>query len=238
MKVNFGKIVSISTVDWRGRSACVVFFNRCNFKCIYCQNHELLNKTNLVDIDIIKNKIKEQKNFISAIVFSGGEPTMQCIALEKLAKFSKDIGLLVGIETNGYYPIVLEKLSNKKLVDKIFLDIKTSLLDQKKYSEITGGIVDVNKKVIESLRIQNTVVEARTTVFRFIVDDILDIAKYLKEHDYKQTYVLQQGIPRYAPEEKIRKEKFVSKKELIDIAKNVSSLTGIKIRVDQNTACK
>ena len=235
MKVNFGNIISISTVDWRGRSACVVFFNRCPFMCSYCQNHKLLNKTNLVNIDIIKKKIDEQKNFISAIVFSGGEPTMQCIALEELAKFSKNLGLLVGVETNGYYPEVLKRLANKKLIDKIFLDIKTSLLDQKKYSEITGGMVDANKKVIESLRIQNAIVEARTTVFRFIIDDILDIAKYLKEHDYKQTYVLQQGIPRYAPEEEIRKQKFVSIKELMDIAKNVSSLTGINIRVDQNT---
>ncbi len=96
MRVNFGGVVPISTVDWYGRSAMVIFFNSCPFSCPYCQNFKLLNKVNFIDIEEVEKKILESNSFVSSIVFSGGEPTMQFDALEHLAKFTKYLGLLVG----------------------------------------------------------------------------------------------------------------------------------------------
>lgn len=234
IKVNFGGIEPISTVDWHGRSSCTIFLNMCQFRCPFCQNYKLLEKINIVDIDIIKNKIIESKDFISAVVFSGGEPTMQCIALENLAKFAKEQGLLVGIETNGYSTSVIKKLIEKDLLDKIFLDIKTSPLNTKKYSIITG-VENADKKIRESLKMildfHHDIVEVRTTIFRLIIDDILEIAKYLKENNYVSTYVLQQGIPYKAPKGEIRKERYVTIKEMTDIARNIHIETGIKTKI-------
>lgn len=229
LEVNFGGISPISTIDWYGRSSSVIFLSGCNFRCPYCQNHKIVNNVDWRDIDIIKKEIFSSIDFISAVVFSGGEPTMQINALLDLAKFSKENDLLVGIETNGYYPYVLRRLVEKGLVDKIFIDVKTNPLDNDKYRKITGGITDANKLVMESLMIKNVDIEARTTVFRSTIDDVLPIAKFLKENGYDK-YIMQQGIPENAPNEEIRKESRLTKKEMENIAKDASS-TGIRIKI-------
>ena len=47
--------------------------------------------------------IKKSKPFVSAVVFSGGEPLMQD-AIVPLAEFVREVGLAIGIHTNGCYP--------------------------------------------------------------------------------------------------------------------------------------
>lgn len=238
LKVNFGNIIPISTIDWPGRSVCTVFFNRCNFNCRFCQNYELLYETNLIDIDIIKDKILESKKFISAVVFSGGEPTMQCRALEELCKFVREHRLLIGIETNGYFTGMIKRLIEKNYIDKIFIDIKTSPLDEQRYSNITGYPNNVTKNIIETLNIifdGDIDVEIRTTIFKHNITDALEIAKFLKE--FKKIkgkdiiYVIQKGIPENAPDIDIRKEKPLKGKELKEIAKIILLTTGITTKI-------
>jgi pyruvate formate lyase activating enzyme len=194
MKLNVGKIISISTVDWHGKSSHVIFFNGCSLRCPYCQNYKLIDCKKLVDIEKIKKGILDAKMFISAVVFSGGEPTMQPDGLIHLAEFIKRQGLLVGIQTNGCFPGVLRKLARNKLVDKIFLDIKASPLKGYRYGQITNGAYIVADRVIQSLNIPDVTIEARTTIFRSL-NDSLEIAKYLVDSHYKGTYVIQQGVP-------------------------------------------
>lgn len=225
MKLNFGGMIPVSTVDWYGRSASVIFFNGCPFRCIYCQNHKLLDATNLIALEEIEEKILDVKSFISAVVFSGGEPMMQYEALEQLAKFAKEQGLLVGIETNGYYPKRLKRLIEKKLVDKLFLDIKAPLNDTQRYSTITGK-GDAAERALESLNL-GIATETRTTVFRSFAD-VSGIAESLAGHD--GTYVIQQGIPENAPDKEIQKEKLLSRNELVILAKSVSFLKDVRIR--------
>lgn len=236
MKVNVDKTISISTVDWYGRSSHVIFFNGCPFRCSYCQNYKLLDCKRSIDISDVEKSILDAKMFISAVVFSGGEPTMQRHELMYLAEFVKRQGLLVGIQTNGYFPDVLIELARNKLVDKIFLDIKADPLDQEKYSKITGNIYDASHRIIESLQISytfpNVTIEARTTIFRSL-NYAAEIARYLVEHDYRGTYVIQQGAPWNTPDKKIRKEDILTREELISIAKNINTdigLKGLKIR--------
>lgn len=69
--------------------------------------------------------IRTSQPFISGVVFSGGEPTMQQDALIALAKEVKQMNLLVGIQTNGFFPGTLEHLIEKRLVDKVSIDYKT-----------------------------------------------------------------------------------------------------------------
>ncbi len=233
-----GVIIPVSTIDWYGRSVSVVFFNGCNFRCIYCSNNEfirmsnflepLFRRGNAVDIEEIEKQILDAKSFISAVVFSGGEPTTteHLEGLEHLAKFSKEQGLLVGIETNGYYPEHLARLIEKKLLDKIFLDIKAPLNDALRYSMITGGIEDAAERVQRSLSF-GVPIEVRTTVFRSFVG-VAGIARSLKGHEC--TYVIQQGIPEYAPDEKLRKEKPFTRDELAALAESVSFLKDVRIR--------
>lgn len=76
----------------------------------------------MVEVDTIKQRIKSSLPFVSAVVFSGGEPTRQQEQLIELCKYSKELGLYVGVETNGFYPCGLRAI--KPYVDKVFLDIK------------------------------------------------------------------------------------------------------------------
>ncbi len=232
-----GIMIPVSTIDWYGRSASVIFFNGCNFNCLYCSNNKfievanrlepLFKKGTAVDIEEIEKQVLDAKGFISAVVFSGGEPTAHPRELEHLARFVKEHGLLVGIETNGYYPERLRGLIEKKLVDKLFIDIKIPPDDAKRYATITGGVGDAAEHVLRSLALQDVAIEVRTTVFRSFAD-VTGIARFLKDRDC--TYVIQQGIPEYAPDEKIKKEKPFTRDELAALAKSVSFLKDVRIR--------
>ncbi|MCX9015365.1 MAG: anaerobic ribonucleoside-triphosphate reductase activating protein [Candidatus Methanoperedens sp.] len=230
MKLNFGGMIPISTVDWYGRSASVIFFNGCPLRCLYCQNYKLLDENKPVELEEIEKKILSAKSFISAVVFSGGEPTMQYEALESLARFVKDNGMLVGVETNGYYPERLKHLIKKKLVDRLFLDIKAPVHSDK-YSIITGGVEDAGERVFESLQLIDIPLEVRTTAFRSF-SDISGIAESLIGRDL--TYVIQQGLPENAPDGEIRKEKPLARDELAALAESVSFLKDVRIRTKEN----
>ncbi len=153
--------------------------------------------------------------------------------LEHFAKFAKGEGLLVGIETNGYYPERLAELVEKKLLDKIFLDIKAAPDDAESYRMRTGrpDIRDSAERVLRSLDLRNVDIEVRTTVFRSFADDIARIAKFLAGRSI--TYVLQQGIPEYAPDKKIRQEKPLTREEMIALARSVSFLKDVKVRTKE-----
>jgi pyruvate formate lyase activating enzyme len=232
-----GIMIPVSTIDWYGRSASVIFFNGCNFKCLYCSNNKfievanrlepLFKKGSVVDIEEIEKQILDTKSFISAVVFSGGEPTAHPEELERLARFTKAQGLLVGVETNGYYPKRLRELIEKKLLDKIFLDIKAPPEDEQRYSMVTGSIRDAAGHALQSLALKGADIEVRTTVFRSLAD-VSGIAKSLEGHDC--TYVIQQGIPEYAPDEKLQNEKPFTREELVALAKSVSFLKDVRIR--------
>ena len=242
MKLIFsGIVIPISTIDWYGRSVSVIFFNGCNFKCLYCSNNNFIKVANqrieplykggsVMEIEEIEKNILYAKPFISAVVFSGGEPTTQYDALEHLARFAKEQGLLVGIETNGYYPERLSKLIEKKLLDKIFLDIKAPLDDAQKYSYITGGKDDAAGRARKSLDLNGIEIEVRTTVFRQF-SDVLGIARGLVGREC--TYVIQQGIPENAPEGEIRNELVLTRDELVTLARSVSFLKDVRIRTKE-----
>ncbi|QXO96465.1 anaerobic ribonucleoside-triphosphate reductase activating protein [Methanospirillum purgamenti] len=124
MHINFGGFVPLSTVDWRGKSVCVVFFRGCPVKCWYCHNQSILSGEDRRPVDEIKELIRSSSLLISGVIFSGGEATMQPAALFSLAEYSKSIGLSTGLHTNGVYPDVIKKLIDKRLIDHIALDVK------------------------------------------------------------------------------------------------------------------
>ncbi len=237
-----GIMIPVSTIDWYGRSASVIFFNGCNFNCIYCSNKNfidvtnriepLFKKGNVVDIGEIEKEILDAKTFISAVVFSGGEPTAHPHELERLAAFAKEQGLLVGIETNGYYPERLKKMIDKKILDMIFLDIKAPLGDKERYRIITGGIKDAPEKVQKTLNLKDVDIEVRTTVFPSFASFIKEIAENIEGRNC--AYILQQGIPDFAPDRDIKKEKPLTRDELAALAGSLVFLKDVRIRTREN----
>jgi len=136
IQVNFGGFVPLSTVDWRGRSVCTVFLRGCPVSCTYCQNSAILSGNDLRRIDDVIEMIRGSRSLVSGVIFSGGEPTMQKDALLALSKASKEMGLFVGVQTNGIYPNTLDALIHARLVDRVALDIKARWA---RYNNLLGG---------------------------------------------------------------------------------------------------
>ena len=203
-------IIPLSTVDWYGRAATVVFLMGCPFRCPYCQNHALLEMGKLTsepaDVEEIKSEIAKNSLLISAVVFTGGEPFQQFDALRSLAEFARSRGLMVGVETNGYYTRRIRQAIEERLVDLICMDVKAPFEpDCTPYLKICG--IDAAHHVSESLKLyklcrENKIdFEVRTTVFPDITDspqEIRSIATSIRELAGDVRYVIQQGIPEHA----------------------------------------
>ncbi|MDD1682068.1 MAG: anaerobic ribonucleoside-triphosphate reductase activating protein [Methanoregula sp.] len=180
-------------MDWRGRSACTVFFRGCPVRCTYCQNSTILTGKDERDLDEITDMIKGSLLAISGVVFSGGEPTMQKDALIALAKAAKGMGLAVGVQTNGVFPETLDALIKERLVDRVALDIKARWA---RYNNLLKGnyVKDVQKSLAlcreahESGQLAEF--EVVITLFRGYDDEVSIIAGEVGNTDL----VLQQGV--------------------------------------------
>ena len=199
IKVNFGGFVSLSTIDWRGRSVCTMFLRGCPLRCSYCQNEAIQQGEDLREIDEITDMIQTSSPFISGVVFSGGEPTLQKEALIELAAFAQKKGLAVGIQTNGFYPGTIETLIDKKLVDRVALDYKTRW-------EAFPGTWDgycatenenYERNVRRSIAICKRAVDAKIlTEFEVVLTVFYENGKYIREISDRNPdvpLVLQQG---------------------------------------------
>ncbi len=251
MKVNYADTIPLSTLDWRGKAAITLFFRGCPLRCLYCQNHPYLEEPDLVELDFVKEQMRNSRPFVSAVVFSGGEPLMQKTVVP-LAEFAKEIGLSVGIHTNGCYPDMAAELVKRKLVDKFFIDIKAPLDNPELYGKVAGwGKYEAVKKnpdeitasIIETIEIAESCgllePELRTTVIRNLVgseEEIASIAAWISEHvkNGEVIYVLQQGIPEHSLQENLRKTRVLEREELYDLGKVAKTfLKNVRIRTKE-----
>ncbi|WP_333582722.1 anaerobic ribonucleoside-triphosphate reductase activating protein [Methanoculleus bourgensis] len=191
--VNFGGFVPISTVDWRGRAACTVFLRGCPARCFYCHNVALQGGEDLRDADEVLEMIRGSRTIAGAVVFSGGEPTLQGPALIHLAAAARTMGFSVGLHTNGMFPRVIEDLLDRHLVDMIALDIKTTW---ERYDDLLGvAAVDAVKASLAACKRAKAdgslgSCQAVVTLFRGRESDVLAIAEATRGLDL----VLQQGV--------------------------------------------
>jgi pyruvate formate lyase activating enzyme len=199
IQINFGGFVSLSTIDWRGKSVCSVFLRGCPLRCSYCQNEEIQAGEDWREIEEIFAMIQSSVPFISGVIFSGGEPTMQKEGLIALAQFVKKLNLAVGIQTNGFFPDTLESLIFQDLVDKIAIDYKTTW---EGYSGIIGGYYPMVKEnyernVLKSIGICKKAVEKKKLdEFEVVFTIFYENQEYLMEISKKigdVPLVLQQG---------------------------------------------
>jgi pyruvate formate lyase activating enzyme len=259
MKVNFGGIVPLSTVDWPGRASMVIFLRGCPLRCPHCHNQRLQTGENLVALHSIASRIVSEvkgiraasramarvevplcqtphpspliphtpltphsplslqinleeasqraigKPFVNAIVLSGGEPLQQLEACIRLFRLARSLHLATGLETSGCLPERLETLLAKGLVDKVFLDLKTALVEPD-YEKATGR-GNVAAKVQESLEIcfrMGVALDVRSTIFLEMpsCSQLVEIAgelcrlKALYPENRLESMTLQQGLAR------------------------------------------
>ena len=129
-----GGMTPLTTIDYPGELAAVVFCQGCPWRCRYCHNPELLDRKapTLNDWDAVLDFLRRRIGLLDAVVFSGGEPTAQS-ALSSAMETVTDLGFHIGLHTAGSYPERLEKLLPR--VNWVGLDVK-ALPDD--YPRLTG----------------------------------------------------------------------------------------------------
>lgn len=195
MKINYGGFVPLSTVDWRGRAVCTVFFRGCPVRCYYCHNREIQTGEDFRDIGEIEDMIRQARLVISGVIFSGGEATMQKDAIIELAKRCKKMGLRVGVQTNGVFPGTLKEMIEMGLLDLVHLDIKTRWEYYPRMLDVKCQTVDNIRKSLEICREayeNGSLPEFQVVVTLFPGHE--EDAAYISRETQGLELVLQQGV--------------------------------------------
>lgn len=123
-----GGLVPLTSIDYPGELAAVVFTQGCPWRCVYCHNPELLPTRGETEIpwQQIVDFMHSRRGLLDALVFSGGEPTFQS-ALPQAIEQIRAMGFKIGLHSAGIYPRKLQALL--PLIDWIGLDIKASKND-------------------------------------------------------------------------------------------------------------
>ncbi|MGL1932268.1 MAG: anaerobic ribonucleoside-triphosphate reductase activating protein [Desulfotalea sp.] len=189
-----GGFQPLSLCDFPQTPAAVVFVQGCNLRCPFCHNQQLLPMTqeNLeYTEDQILEHLKIRKKVLSAVVISGGEPTVHKDLSLFIIKL-KSLGLKVKIDTNGTNPKALIQLIERNLLDYIAMDIKAPLA---KY-ELLSGLPVQTDTISESIQIiaNSTVPHHFRTTFVPHLLNTTDIEKIKASIPKQSTHVVQEYI--------------------------------------------
>ena len=189
--MKFSGLQKISLIDYPDKVASVLFTPGCNLRCPYCHNWRIvvdpkppfLHEAQALEI------LERRKKYVDAIVITGGEPTMHMELPKFLAKL-KARGFKVKLDTNGFYPDVLEECLGS--VDYVAMDVKTCL---NKYrllgAKDTAGLM----RSVEILKTGKVPYEFRTTIVPELVtrEDVVCIGELVKGAG---THAFQQFVPK------------------------------------------
>jgi len=148
VSLRVGGFVPFSTTDYPGQLAAVVFCQGCPWRCAYCHNPHLLPVDGAEGPawpDILA-LLEKRRGLLDAVVFSGGEPTLQR-GLADAMRQARAMGFRIGLHTAGIYPRRLARVL--PLLDWIGLDVKAP---RAAYARITG-VPGSGDKPWDSLRL-------------------------------------------------------------------------------------
>jgi pyruvate formate lyase activating enzyme len=179
-------IDKLSLLDYEDKVSIVLFSQACNFRCPFCHNGEsVLNAQSELDFDEILAYLKTRTGLVDAVVFSGGEPTLEP-DLEVKIKAVKSLGFLIKLDTNGTNPVLLEKLIDEGLIDYVAMDIKNS---PSLYAK-TSGVININ---LDNIRKSISIIMKKAPDYEFRTT----LVKEFHEHmDYDAFFELIKGAKR------------------------------------------
>ena len=212
--LKIGGLMRMSLLDYPGEVACTIFMSGCNFKCPYCHNRDLVfipENYEFVDPEEVLSFLEARRNRLDAVCISGGEALLQK-GLISLVRRIRELGYLIKLDTNGYYPDRLKELVESGMIDYVAMDIKNT---PEKYAATVGmneGAFDISpiRQSVEYLKSGPVPYEFRTTVVRefHTEDDLRQMAAWIApcDHYYLQKFVdsgnmIQSGFTAYEDEE-------------------------------------
>ena len=112
----------ISLSEFPGEVSLVLYSPSCNYYCPWCFNSELREKEPLT-FKQAKDAIDEHRDFITAVVLTGGEPLFNP-NLSNILRYIKSNGLKVKINTNGTMPKYNRGVIRPYYLDYLHLSLK------------------------------------------------------------------------------------------------------------------
>lgn len=153
-----GGLTALSASDYPEKLAAVVFCQGCAWRCTYCHNPHLLpmNGLGAMTWGDVKGFLERRRGLLDAVVFSGGEPTLQR-SLKEAMQEVKTMGYLVGLHTAGIVPRRLREVL--PLVDWVAMDVKAPFPEHEGITRTAGS----GKRARESMDL----IRASGVAYRF-----------------------------------------------------------------------
>lgn len=201
-RMQIGGLTPLTSTDFPGCLAAVVFCQGCPWRCGYCHNPHLIPRHSDAQLDwpSVLGFLHRRQGLLDAVVFSGGEPTLQDSLASAIGEV-RDLGFKAGLHTGGTYPSRLENLLPQ--LSWVGMDIKAGFNE---YEMVTGALAS-GEKARESARLllaSGVPYEFRTTVHPLYHtrDSLLRLAEELRELGVRN-YVLQEFRLQGCAEEKV-----------------------------------
>lgn len=203
--LRIGGFTPLTTIDFPGQLAAVVFMQGCPWHCTYCHNTHLLpvNAPTAMSWEQISGFLKRRRGLLDGVVFSGGEPTLQARVVTAIREV-KAMGFRAGLHTGGAYPERLKRLLPH--LDWVGFDAKA--YGNEFYERVTTvpGSWDRAVQSLQFLLDSGVDYEVRTTVYPGLGEDgLLSLARFLAGRGVHH-YVVQEcrptttmGRPLHAP---------------------------------------
>ena len=200
MDLDIKGFIPNTMLDWEGMLASTVFLPRCNFRCPFCQNSDLVvdpERLETVPLRVIKDYLADRQGWVDGVCITGGEPCLHDDLPELCATF-KGMGVSVKLDTNGSLPGMLERVLEEGVIDYISMDVKAPL-EPGPYRVATGvDREDLLERVMRSIELVRSCGldhEFRTTVVPMMHGpaEVKRIAEFLQG---EKRFVLQHFSPR------------------------------------------
>ncbi|MBI5752289.1 MAG: anaerobic ribonucleoside-triphosphate reductase activating protein [Hydrogenophilales bacterium] len=188
--LHVGGLTPLTATDYPGHLAAVVFCQGCPWRCAYCHNPHLISPRASAQIEwpAVMQFLARRVGLLDAVVFSGGEPTLQSGLAQALSEV-KAMGFKCGLHTAGAYPQHLTPLL--PLLDWVGFDIKASFADYEHITQVRGSGNSAEAS-LQALLASGVSYECRTTVDLQFFDSkkLIDLAQSLAASGVRH-YVLQ-----------------------------------------------
>jgi pyruvate formate lyase activating enzyme len=169
--LNVGGFTPFTNLDFPGRLAAVVFVQGCPWRCGYCHNPHLQprRRGDLAWTEI-QASLRRRRGLLDAVVFSGGEPTLEAGLADAMADV-RALGFAVGLHTAGMYPRRLAAVL--PLVDWVGFDLKAPLDDRGLHDQVVGvtGGARAVRASLQMLLESGVACEFRTTAHPAVLPD-------------------------------------------------------------------
>ncbi len=186
-------ITPFTALDYPDHLAAIFWFAKCNMRCSYCYNKDIVLGEGDKTIEEALGFLKNRKGLLDGVVLSGGEATLY----EELVQFCQQIkalGFKIKLDTNGLNPSMIMQLVESKLVDYIALDYKAP--KEKFFTLTKNRHFDHFSQTLNYLIGNAFPFEVRTTVHSDLlrVEEINRIIQDLHKRGYNGIYYLQKFV--------------------------------------------